>query len=100
MLQLLSEKPGATKRDLAKALGLKGSDRIHLKRVLKELEAEGAVARRRKTLHKAGALPTMVLVDSSGKVINRNIRTAAELDRQLEKLFGDKTAGVAVKPPE
>ena len=38
------------------------------------------------------ALPTMVLIDAEGKVVNRNIRTAAELDRQLEKLVG-KTAG-------
>ena len=32
VLELLSENPGATKRDLAKKLGLKGSDRITLKR--------------------------------------------------------------------
>ncbi len=43
------------------------------------------------------ALPTMILVDSTGKVVNRNIRTAAELERQLEKVLGvDKQAGVAL----
>lgn len=42
------------------------------------------------------ALPTMVLVDAQGKVLNRNIRTAAELERQLEKAFGGKQAGVAL----
>jgi len=42
------------------------------------------------------ALPTMILVDSSGKVINRNIRTAAELERQLDKALGNKQAGVAL----
>jgi len=42
------------------------------------------------------ALPTMILVDSSGKVVNRSIRTAAELDRQLEKVLGGKQAGVAL----
>ena len=31
-------------------------------------------------------LPTMVLVDPQGRVVNRNIRSAADLERQLEKL--------------
>lgn len=34
------------------------------------------------------SLPTMILVDADGKVVNRNIRTASELDRMLEKLMG------------
>jgi thiol-disulfide isomerase/thioredoxin len=42
------------------------------------------------------SLPTMILVDAQGKVVNRNIRTAAELDRQLEKLAGAKQPGVAL----
>ena len=42
------------------------------------------------------ALPTMLLVDPQGKVVNRSIRTAAELDRQLEKLATGRTAGVAL----
>jgi thiol-disulfide isomerase/thioredoxin len=42
------------------------------------------------------ALPTMLLVDPQGKVVNRGIRTAAELERQLEKAQGVKPAGVAL----
>lgn len=42
------------------------------------------------------ALPTMVLVDAQGKVLNRNIRTSAELERQLDKALGGKQAGVAL----
>jgi thiol-disulfide isomerase/thioredoxin len=42
------------------------------------------------------ALPTMVLVDAQGKVVNRSLRTAAELDRQLENLLGGKQPGVAL----
>jgi thiol-disulfide isomerase/thioredoxin len=38
------------------------------------------------------ALPTMVLVDAQGKVVNRNIRSAAELERQLEKVLAGKQA--------
>ena len=44
LLALLAENPGATKRELAHLTGLKGSDRILLKRLLKELESEGAIA--------------------------------------------------------
>ncbi|HMB08532.1 MAG TPA: thioredoxin-like domain-containing protein, partial [Isosphaeraceae bacterium] len=42
------------------------------------------------------SLPTMILVDAQGKVVNRNIRTAAELDRQLEKVLANKQPGVAL----
>lgn len=41
------------------------------------------------------ALPTMILIDSQGKVVNRSIRTAAELEKQLEKLLASK-GGVAL----
>ena len=46
-----------SKREIARAFDIKGDDRIALKRLLKELEAEGAIERRRKGLHKAGPLP-------------------------------------------
>jgi len=39
----------------------------------------------------------MILVDAQGKVVNRNIRTAAELETQLEKLLAAKD-GVALGP--
>jgi thiol-disulfide isomerase/thioredoxin len=42
------------------------------------------------------SLPTMILVDGQGKVVNRSIRTAAELDRQLEKVLAAKQPGVAL----
>lgn len=44
------------------------------------------------------ALPTMILVDSQGKVVNRNIRSASELERQLEKALAGRGAGVALSP--
>jgi thiol-disulfide isomerase/thioredoxin len=45
------------------------------------------------------SVPTMFLADSKGKVVNRNIRTAAEAGRQVEKLLGTAqkdAAGVAL----
>ncbi|MDP3860974.1 MAG: ribonuclease R [Phaeovulum sp.] len=47
ILDWLASNPGASaKRDIAKAFGLKGAERIALKRLLKELEATGDHARR------------------------------------------------------
>ncbi|HSS13116.1 MAG TPA: winged helix-turn-helix domain-containing protein, partial [Rhizomicrobium sp.] len=58
VLELLADNAGANKRDLARKLGLKGSDRIQLKRILKELEADGAIQGRQKQgFVKHGELP-------------------------------------------
>jgi ribonuclease R len=51
------------KREIARAFGIKGDDRIALKRLLAELEGEGAIERRGKRLHKRGVLPNVVLAD-------------------------------------
>ncbi len=42
------------------------------------------------------SLPTMFLVDGQGKVVNRSLRTASEVERQLEKLLSQKQPGVAL----
>jgi len=52
-----------SKREIARAFDVTGDDRIALKRLLKELEAEGAIERRGKGLHKRGMLPAVVLAD-------------------------------------
>jgi len=62
VLELLAQ--GANKRDLARKLGLKGSDRIQLKRLLKELQAEGVIeGSPRKGFTKHGELPEAGLID-------------------------------------
>ena len=50
-------------REIARAFGLKNADRAELKRVLRDLTDEGAVEKRRKTLHKPGTLPSVTLAD-------------------------------------
>jgi peroxiredoxin len=42
------------------------------------------------------SLPTMFLIDAQGKVVNRNLRTAFEVERQLEKLTAERQPGVAL----
>ena len=50
ILTWISENPTQTaKRDIAKAFGIKGARRIDLKRIMKELEDEGHLKRRKKT---------------------------------------------------
>jgi len=67
LLVLLAENPGATKRDLARLSGLKGSDRIHLKKLLKELAADGVVAGKPKSgFARRGELPEMAMLEISG----------------------------------
>jgi ribonuclease R len=51
------------KREIARAFDITGDDRIALKRLLKELEAEGTIERHGKSLHKRGILPAVVLAD-------------------------------------
>ena len=67
VLELLAENPQSNKRDLAKLLGLKGSDRIVLKRILKELEADGAIEGRTKQgFVKRGELPEIGIIEITG----------------------------------
>jgi len=65
VLELLAS--GANKRDLAKKLSLKGSDRILLKRILKELQADGAITGSPKRgFTKPGELPEVGIIEITG----------------------------------
>jgi len=50
-------------REIARAFGLSSADRTTLRTVLRELADEGHIERRRKSLHRTGTLPTVVLAD-------------------------------------
>ncbi len=78
----LADKIG--KREIARAFGIRGDDKILLKKILKELELEGAVARSRTGLHEAGALPQIVLADIVSRDRNGEmIAVPAEWDEAL-----------------
>lgn len=67
ILEWISAHPTLTsKRDIAKAFGIKGSDRIDLKRILKELEAEGHLEKRRKTYRDPDRLPPVSVLQVKG----------------------------------
>ncbi len=68
VLEALAKTPGGAKRDLARVLGVKGDERITLKRILKELEDEGAIDRGKKRSYStAGALPDVLVLEISGQ---------------------------------
>jgi ribonuclease R len=64
ILQWISDNPTLTaKRDIARAFGIKGAARIDLKRMLKELEAEGHLEKRRKTYRDPDRLPPVSVLE-------------------------------------
>jgi ribonuclease R len=72
------------KREIARAFDVKGqAERMLLKKMLKELEGEGAVERRGKTLHRPGMLPPVVLADVTGRDSDGDlVATPAEWDEE------------------
>jgi len=67
ILQWISDHPTkAAKRDIAKAFGIKGAARIDLKRVLKELETEGKLTKRRSSYRDANDLPPVTVCEVTG----------------------------------
>ncbi|QDL94177.1 ribonuclease R (plasmid) [Paroceanicella profunda] len=58
ILGWIRENPGAVgKREIARAFNVKGAERIALKQLLREMQAEGAIRRERKSFREKGALP-------------------------------------------
>ncbi|MDE2578931.1 MAG: ribonuclease R [Hyphomicrobiales bacterium] len=55
------------KREIARAFAIKGSDKIELKRLLRELQDEGLLEKRGKALARPGALPPVTLCDVTGR---------------------------------
>ena len=64
ILAFIAAAPGKVgTREIARAFGLKNEMRSELKRMLRDLADEGAVARKGKKLHHPGSLPSTVLAD-------------------------------------
>ncbi len=67
ILAWITENPTLTaKRDIAKAFGIKGAARIDLKRILKELEAEGHLEKRGKSTQDPDRLPPVSVLMVTG----------------------------------
>ncbi len=84
ILDWISENPTrASKRDIAKAFGIKGSARIDLKRMLKELEGGGHLSKQKKTYRDPDKLPPVAVLmvgppSSDGDVFARPLEWQGE----------------------
>ncbi|WP_062202769.1 ribonuclease R [Aureimonas sp. AU12] len=64
VLRFISDNPDlATKRDLAKAFGVKGEARVFLKDLIADLQAEGVIEGSRKRFSQAGIAPTVSVLE-------------------------------------
>jgi ribonuclease R len=87
IVQWLADNPTLTsKRDIAKAFGIKGSAlRIELKRLLRELEGEGALVKNHRTYRDPDALPPVSILgvlapDGDGDLFAAPLEWTAEGD--------------------
>ncbi|NEY90054.1 ribonuclease R [Tabrizicola oligotrophica] len=61
--QWIAENPGlSAKRDIAKAFGIKGDAKIDLKRLLREMEDEGALEKKARRFREPGSLPPVAVL--------------------------------------
>ncbi len=77
LMRFISENPDkASKREIYKAFGLKGDTRIELKALLREMEQDGLLEKKRNSLVRPGALPPVTVLDittrdKDGELIGR-----------------------------
>lgn len=68
ILEFIESSPDTVgKRDIARAFGIKGGDRIALKRLLREMADEGLIKGSRKRLRKPGGLPSVTVIEIVGR---------------------------------
>ncbi|ODM44248.1 ribonuclease R, partial [Cereibacter johrii] len=85
ILDWIAQNPSlSAKRDIVRAFGIKGSAaRIELRRLLREMEAEGALEKRKRTFAPQGALPPVSVLeivgpDAQGDLFARPLEWAGE----------------------
>lgn len=102
ILQWISDNPTETsKRDIARAFGIKGAARIDLKRLLKELEAEGHLEKRKKTYRDPDRLPPVAVMrvgapDADGDLFAHPMEWAGEGEAPVAHILakpGDPALG-------
>ena len=95
ILAFITETPGKVgKREIAKAFGISGADKIGLKAILKEIEADGALDRDRGGFRKGGSLPPVVLAD----IVSRD-RDGDLIARPAQWEGGGEAPKIAVEVP-
>ena len=68
LVRFIAENPSrSTKRDIAKAFAVRGDERVALKALLRELEEDGLLEKRRKHLVRPGSLPPVTVLDITSR---------------------------------
>ena len=68
ILKWISDNPTlSSKRDIAKAFGIKGAARVDLKRILRELEEDGHLQKRKKSYRDPDKLPPVTVLQVAGQ---------------------------------
>ncbi|QIE41027.1 ribonuclease R [Rhodobacteraceae bacterium SC52] len=102
ILAWISDNPTQTsKRDIARAFGIKGADRIPLKAVLRGLEADGILEKRRKTYRDPDRLPPvsvleMLAVNSDGDMFAKPLEWEGDSDAMPRVLYIPRPAEPAL----
>ena len=96
ILEFLAANPKAGKREIGRAFQVKGSAKIDLKALLKEMAEEGVVEKRGKRIVKVGTLPPVTVID----IVARD-RNGGLLARAAEHYTGDdeKAPVIRVEQP-
>jgi ribonuclease R len=97
LLAFIADHPGsAGKREIARAFGIKGGDKIGLKRLLRDLADDGTVEKKRGKLIRPGDLPAVsVLAVTERTSDGELIATPAEWDDEA----GDPPRILMLRPP-
>jgi ribonuclease R len=89
VLKFLEENPDMSgKREIARAFGLKGQQKIALKAMLKELQGDGLIKKSGKRFAKPGSLPNVAVLDITardreGGLLARPVEWDAETDGKV-----------------
>ncbi len=95
ILRYIAENPDRSgKREIAKAFALRGDDRVWLKDMLRDLEDEGLLEKKRKRLSRPGNLPTIAVLDIFARDEDGGL-----LARPAEQDENGNSPTVAIKPP-
>lgn len=101
ILAWINDNPGQrSKRDIAKAFGIKGAARIDLKRILKELQDEGHLEKKGRVYRDPERLPPVTILsvqapDENGDLFARPLEWHGEGD-EPRVLYAPRTADPAV----
>ena len=84
ILKWIANNPTQTsKREISRAFSVKGAAKIDLKRMLKELEEDGHLTRRKKTYRAPDKLPPVAVLRGTGQTADGDL-TARPMEGQGE----------------